>query len=157
MKSLLFACLTTLTLVACQSSAELTKAEKQTVIDDAGKMLQSYYDDIAVSGLMAEFPYLDSSADFFWVPPGFSNAISYDSVAIYIRQNALLFSKVINKWDTLHITPLTNQLASYTGVLHSTITDTSGVTETYSMIETGLLIKRDDKWKLLNGQTAALP
>lgn len=124
---------------------------------DVRQTLYQYYEDISVSGLTAEIPYLDSSTDFFWVPPGYDEPIFYDSVVSYIRQNAPLFQNIINKWDTLRIYPLTKELASYTGVLLSTVTDTTGITETYPLIETGVMIKRDNGWKLLNGQTTGLP
>jgi hypothetical protein len=143
-------------LFSCQPSS-FSKADKQVVEDEVKQTLHQYYEDIKKSGLTAEFRYLDSSDIFFWVPPGYDAPISYDSVVSYIQQSAPLFRSVVNEWDSLRVVPLTKELASYTGKLHSTITDTTGVTESYSLIETGVLIKRNDGWKLLHGQTAALP
>lgn len=145
-----------LSLIACQSSSSFSTDDKKTVTNDVRQTLYKYYDDINQSGLLAELPYLDSSADFFWVPPAYADPISYSDVATYIRQAAPVFRNVVNKWDTLRITPLTKELASYTGKLSSTITDSSGITETHLLIETGLMIKRKDGWKLLNGQTSSL-
>ncbi len=141
---------------ACQSS-NFSREDQQSVADDVRQTLDSYYSAINSSGLTAEFHYLDSPDNFFWVPPGYSKAISYDSVVIFIKQNAPLFRSINNMWDTLRIIPLTKELASYTGKLHSVMTDTSGKTTTYSLIETGVMIKRSDGWKILNGQTAMLP
>jgi penicillin V acylase-like amidase (Ntn superfamily) len=143
-------------IAACNQSS-LTKEEQKNITNDVRQTLYKYYDAINQSGLMAEFAYLDSSDKFFWVPPGYTSAISYDSVATVIKYNALLFSKVNNVWDSLHITPLTKELANYTGKLSSTMTDKAGNSNTYNLIETGLMIKRKDGWKLLSGQTAVLP
>ena len=146
-----------LAITACRESSSFSKEEQRSVIDSVRQTLHNYYTDITRSGLTAEFTYLDSSNEFFWVPPGYSHAISYDSTANFIRRNAPLFSHINNVWDSLRIIPLTKELATYTGKLHSAMTDTSGKTSTFSLIETGLMIKRKDGWKLLNGQTAVLP
>jgi hypothetical protein len=130
------------------------EAEKKLIIDSITQTLNTYYDDIRAEGLIAEFRYLDNSAEFYWVPPGFSVAISYDSVASIIKQNAPLLKSVDNKWDTLRIDPFSHELATYTGRLHSIVTDTAGHVSETSLIETGVLIKRPDGWKLLSGQTA---
>ena len=156
MFKLLFIIIPIFMLPACNSKPSFTEEDKKTVANEARQTLYKYYEDINLSGLMAELPYLDSSADFFWVPPAYSDPISYSEVVDYIRQTAPVFRNVINQWDTLRITPLTKELASYTGKLSSTITDSAGTTETHSMIETGLMIKRKDGWKLLNGQTSSL-
>jgi hypothetical protein len=141
------------TIAGCQPSS-FTKEEQQAVADSVRQTLHRYYEDINRAGLVAELPYLDSSSEFFWVPPGYAAPISYDTVVKIIRQNALLFRNVNNVWDSLRINPLSKDLASYTGQLHSITTDTSGRISRYFLIETGLVIKRNDGWKLLNGQTA---
>jgi hypothetical protein len=56
----------------------------------------------------------------------------------------------------LKIIPLSKELASYTGRLNSTIVNKLGKVMTFSLVETGVLIKRKDGWKLLNGQTSIL-
>jgi hypothetical protein len=139
------------------NQSTFTKEEKQAVTDSVRKTLHNYYADINSSGLHAEFAYLDSSDDFFWVPPGYTSAIEYDSVAALIRHTAPAFRQVNNTWDSLRITPLSTEFASYYGKLHSIMTDTAGKMEDFFLIETGLLIKRKDGWKLFQGQTAILP
>ena len=106
-------------------------------------------------GLLTEFNYLDSSKEFYWLPPGYSAAIDYNAVAAAIRANAADHSVKI-EWDTLSVDALSNKLARYTGRLRSKWTDTTGKTMNISFVETGLLIKRDNGWKLLSGQTAVL-
>jgi hypothetical protein len=142
-----------LCMMACNSTDSLTKEERQSVTDSVRATLHRYYEDIRRYGLMAEFGYLDSSAEFSWHPPGYSTSISYDSIAKIIRQNALAVREADNSWDSLHVTPLTNQLATYYGRILSVITDTSGKSDIYILIETGHVIKRADGWKLLNGKT----
>jgi hypothetical protein len=145
-----------ITLLACQSAATLSDEEKATVAKEVRQMLISYDDDIRKNGLPAEFKYLDNSSDFFWVPPGFTNPLSFDSVADIIKQNAGLFILVDNKWDTLTIYPLTSELATFTGRITSTLTPVTGSLINTTLMETGTAIKRKDGWKLLNGQTSII-
>ena len=142
--------------ISCHQSSLLSKEEQRSLADSVRQALHNYYNAINSSGLIAELPYLDSSDEFFWVPPGYSSPISYDSVIAFIKQNAPHFTKINNTWDSLRIIPLTTELVSYTGKIHSAMTDTSGKTSSYSLIETGLVIKRKNGWKLYNGQTAIL-
>jgi hypothetical protein len=135
---------------------QITSDEEHELISSIRQMLHNYYADIKSHGLNAEFNYLDNSSDFFWVPPGYSTAISYDSVAKILKQNAPLYRSVDNAIDTLRIIPLDKQLAIYTATLRSTITDTTGVVTILSLVETGVLIKRNDGWKLLSGQTSVV-
>lgn len=118
--------------------------------------LENYYKEIRESGLTAEFKYLDNSPDFFWVPPGYQSSISLDSVTTILKQNAPKYKSVENSFDKLSIIPLSNEIATYTGKIKSTMVDTLGKTMAFSLIETGVLIKRKDSWKLLNGQTSTL-
>lgn len=142
-------------IISC-TRPELSVKEKETIAREVREMLVSYDDDIRGKGLMAEFAYLDSSDDFFWVPPGFDAPLTFDSVAVIIRHNAKLFREVDNVWDSLRIIPHAPFLASFTGTISSKMTDTSGAVMRFSLIETGLAIKRSDGWKMLSGQTAIL-
>jgi hypothetical protein len=156
MTRLILILFTVLTILSCRESMLLTENEKASVIKDVSQTLTNYYNDIRKSGLMAEFKYLDNSSEFFWVPPGYSHSISYDSVATVLKQNAPKYKSIDNSFDTLQIIPLSKELAAYTGRLNSTMTNTSGETMTFTFVETGVLIKRQDGWKLLNGQTTIL-
>jgi hypothetical protein len=156
MKRLLLTIFIIPTIVSCRQSTTLSDSEVATVTEEVRQTLGNYYNDIRTSGLTAEFKYLDKSPEFFWVPPGFSCSLSYDSVAAILRQNAANYKAIDNSFDTLIIVPLGKDLATYTGRLKSNITDTTGKTETYLLVETGVLIRRPEGWKLLNGQTAIL-
>lgn len=141
-------------LLSCREPSHLTDSQKASVMDEVRSMLRNYSDDIRSKGLLAEFAYLDSSTDFFWVPPGFSSALSFDTVASMIKSNALLYQSVEITWDTVRIIPLTPDLASYTGRLSSITIANSGKVTRGSLVETGLVIRRNNSWKLLCGQTA---
>ncbi len=145
-----------LLIISCSQPTTLSENEKTAIIGEIRQTFNNYYGDIRKSGLTAEFKYLDSSAEFFWVPPGYGGPISYDSVVTVLRQNAPKFRIVDNTLDTLRIIPLSRELATYTGRLHSSMTDTSGKTMTFSMLETGIVIRRKDGWKLLSGQTSII-
>jgi hypothetical protein len=146
----------TLIFSACRHHSPLTEREKSDIAEDIRKTLRNYHNDIRQSGLVAEFQYLDSASDFFWVPPGYGVSLSYDSVAAILKQNAPKYRSVDNSFDTLRIIPLSKEYASYTAHVRSTITDTTGQTKTFSLIETGVLVKRNNGWKLLHGQTSVL-
>lgn len=144
-----------LAVASCEQAPGIfSTAEKSAIAKDIRATLDQYYAEIRSNGLTAEFRYLDNSPDFFWVPPGYSSAISYDSVSVVLNQNAPLFKSIDNVWDSLRIIPLSKELASYTGRLRSTMIDTTGKVSHLILVETGFLIKREDGWKLLNGQTA---
>ncbi len=142
---------------SCIGQGDLSDSDKDRVITEVRTMLHRYHEDIRLNGLTAEFAYLDSSDDFFWVPPGYSSALSYDSVAATIRMNARLFHTVDNSWDSLRVIPQSSSLALFTGTVSSRMTDTAGNSTKASLIETGLVVKRKGGWKLLSGQTALLP
>lgn len=141
---------------SCMRGKEMSETEKNDVTKASEKILNDYLNDVRENGLSAEFKYLDSSADFFWVPPGYRSALTYDSVRSILEQNAKSYRTFDLKWQNLKILPLANNLANYTGSALGSMVDTSGISTTLSMIETGTLIKRPDGWKLLCGQTAAV-
>jgi hypothetical protein len=146
-----------LAICACQQEkSSLSETEQVRVAEDVRQALNNYLAAVKKEGLTAEFSYLDNSEDFFWVPPGYQGPISYDSVAAILKVNAPLFKSIENSFDTLRIIPLSEGLAAYTTQLHSVMTDTSGKVSFSRLIETGVVIKRKDGWKLLGGQTSLI-
>ena len=142
--------------LSCQQHNAKSTFDHELVRKEAILMLHQYHDAIAEGGLMAEFDYLDSSDDFFWVPPGYQSALNYDSVRSIIEQNSQQFSQVTFSWDTLDIKPLHYSLASFTGIVSGIMIDTAATRTHIRIIESGTLIKRADGWKLLNGQSSLL-
>jgi len=130
--------------------------EDNDISAEVRQALNNYFEDIRKNGLSAEFNWLDSSADFFWVPPSFRSALTYDSVRNILKHNAKANRSVDLKWQTLKIIPLEEKLAIYTGTVQATTIDTSGISNTVYMIETGTVVRRKDGWKLLCGQTAVM-
>jgi hypothetical protein len=145
-----------LTLFACGQPAALTETEKKPIIEEVRKTFDNYYNDVRKHGLTAEFKYLDSSEDFFWVPPGFGGPISYDSIVAILTPAAKQFRRIDNVPDTIRIIPVSREIAIYTAKLHSNTLDTSGNNVLTGLLETGVVIKRKDGWKLLSGQTSIL-
>jgi hypothetical protein len=142
--------------IACSPPKDSIKFNKETVIEEVKQMFNDYHNDIKKGGLTAEFKYLDNSKDFFWVPPGYDSALTYDSVKTILEQNADNFDAIEFHWKTLQIFPLTNEIANYSGIVVGIMEDTSGIKNTVKIIESGTIIKRQDGWKLLNGQSANL-
>lgn len=145
-----------LKIISCNSSSSLSEKDKKDITGSVEKTLNNYYKDIREKGLMAEFNYLDSTADFSWAPPGFTQALPYDTIRDMVRQNAGRFTMVDNNFDSLYIEPLTKKGASYTAVIRSVMTDTSGQTDTVFLLESGILIKRENGWKLFSGKTTIM-
>lgn len=144
------------TFLSCDPESSTNDFDREQVRIEVHQMLEAYFDAIYESGLRAEFNYLDQSQDFFWVPPGFNSAISYDSVKTILEMNADTFQKVEFHWDTLRVVPVSKDIANYTGIVRGNITDSQDNINTVYMIETGTVIKRDSGWKILSGQSRNL-
>ena len=143
-------------LINCRGPEYNEKWSRTIVKQEATQMLYDYHKAIAKDGLSAEFQYLDHSADFFWVPPGYSSKLNYDSVQKILIENDKSISSIQLEWDTLEVFPLSEEIASYTGIVRSKMKDTTGHSSETAIIESGTLIKRTDGWKLLSGQSAVL-
>ena len=145
-----------MTLTSCSQTDNLNESEKELIISDVIEMFANYHNDIRKDGLTAEFKYLDQSSDFFWVPPGYKSALSYDSVRQILEINAKSFQAIEFNWDTLQVFPLSDKIANYSGIVKGSMIDTSGTKSSVIIIESGTVIKRSDGWKLLSGQYAIL-
>ncbi len=140
----------------CSCESGLSQKEEKAVITEVQTTLSDYHRDIRESGLLAELKYLDSTSDFFWVPPGYASAISYDSVFKVLMQNAGNFRLIDNSFEKLDIYPISKTVATYTGRLKSVMSDHFGKIDSIKLIESGVMIKRREGWKLLSGQTSIL-
>ncbi|MEO9965760.1 MAG: hypothetical protein ABJF11_08230 [Reichenbachiella sp.] len=148
--------LTIFILWSCDYNPKSQAMDKDQIKLEVQQMFDNYHKDIATDGLLAEFKYLDTSADFYWVPPGYDAALSYDSVETILTANAKSFQQIYFGWDTLQIFPLTADIANYSGIVLGEMTDTAGTQMNVSIIESGTVIRREDGWKLLSGQSATL-
>ena len=138
----------------CEQKSNTLNKEKVT--SEILNMFDNYHDAIKAGGLEAEFNYLDKSSDFFWVPPGYESALSYDSVQSILISNSKLINTIEFSFDTIQIVPITDSIANYSGIVSGKMTDTTNTVSFFKIIESGTLIKREDGWKLLNGQTRNL-
>ena len=143
-------------LFSCKGGDEFTDKERASVTKEVRETLFKIDTEVKEKGLLAELKYLDSTQDFFWAPPGFWYNISYDSVVRIMRINASTITSVNNNWDTLKIIPISAKYATYTGRIHSITTTTTGKTVAMSLMETGLMVKRKDGWRIQSGQTSVL-
>jgi hypothetical protein len=134
----------------------LTDENKKEIVETVRQTLVNYHADIRKDGFIAELTYLDDSDDFFWVPPGYAAPITYDSVRAVLKQNAPLYESVNNNWDTLMVIAISKDYATFAGRFSSVMTDTAGKITEFQLIESGLLVKRKSRWKLLSGQTKIL-
>ncbi|TNE50291.1 MAG: hypothetical protein EP344_17410 [Bacteroidetes bacterium] len=158
MKTYLFLTAILLSLPACkQPDTRLTPDQKTAITEAVKTMFDRYFQAIRENGLTAEFDYLDASDDFFWVPPGYTSALTYDSVRTILIDNAGAFHRIDYRWDQVQVHPLSPDLAAYTGIVSGTLQDTTGHTTRLHMTESGVVIRRLDGWKILCGQSAHLP
>jgi hypothetical protein len=67
-----------------------------------------------------------------------------------------MFVSIDNSFDSLRIILLSLNLATYSGRLKSKMIDTTSKNMNFSLVETGVILKRADGWKLLHGQTSIL-
>ncbi|HZV70453.1 MAG TPA: hypothetical protein VFG10_12945 [Saprospiraceae bacterium] len=137
-------------------SSELSETEKAAISEQVKEMFTNYYAAIKKDGLTAEFDYLDHSSSFNWLVPGATRPITYKEAEQGVNEQAQLFSSIDNKWNSLYVYPLKSDIAFYTGEMASTVADKSGNRSTYTVVESGVVIKRPDGWKLLNGQTTSI-
>lgn len=144
-----------LLLLSCNQS-DRQNTDTNSVQSEIKSAIDNYYNDIRKEGLLAELKYMDSSSQFFWVPPGYLNYAGYDSIAAAIRRNAPLFQSVNNRYDSLLIVPLTDEYANFVMRTVSTIIDVAGNETKAAFIESGVMVKRKGEWKFLSGQTSVL-
>ena len=145
-----------LLLIGCSEPESFGDLEKEVVKRDIEEMFEHYFGDLLRVGLTSEFKYLDSSSDFFWVPPGYDSALSFDSVRAILESTADAFQTIDLRFDKLLVFPLATDIASYSGTVKGTMIDTAGVVTDVHMIESGVLFKRPDGWKLIGGQSRNL-
>lgn len=155
MKKLFFSFLiVSMLFFSCESTRKgLTEAEIIQLHQEASKMLADYFSDIGDGGLLAEFEHLDSSDQFYWVPPGYNSALDYDSVRKVLIRNAPMWETIEFEWDTLTIIPLSHEYINYSGTISTRMVDTAGSVFTSKMLETGILIRRTEGWKIFAGQS----
>lgn len=142
-------------LFSCQQvDKNFTDEDKKQVEVEVNEMFAAYNKAVNEQGIVGELPYLDSSAEFFWVPPGYDGPINYAEVVSHAQQATAKFKRVKVAWQDLKIYPKTKDLAVYTGTLEFNTEDTAGITSHAILLETGVIVKHTDGWKLQSGQTA---
>lgn len=154
-KSLIL-CFGLLSATGCQSTENSEVFDKDRVRKEIESMLSEYHSAMKTGGLETEFDYLDQSKDFFWVPPGYTSTLNYDSIRNILMRSSKFVKSVDIEWETLQVFPLSNEIAIYSGIVKGKTILTSGEESPMRIIESGTLIKRADGWKLLSGQSTAL-
>ena len=153
--SRLFSFLIIILVLGCKKE-QSKEFDKVQIIIEIETMFHNYHQAIKENGLPAEFDYLDSSEDFFWVPPGYKSAIKYDSIKAILIENNKSIQSISFEFETLEVFPLSETIANYSGIVNGEMTDTAKTVSNFKIIESGTLIKRKDGWKLLNGQSRNL-
>lgn len=134
----------------------LNSESKEAISLEIKQMFNNYYNDITKKGLTRELKYLDNSSDFFWVPPGYEKALDYNTIKGILIANSKVINHIEFSWESIKIHPITEEIATYTGIVKCVQVDTDAKSVTFKIIESGTLIKREDGWKFLNGQSRNL-
>ncbi len=143
--------------VSCTNAAkELNENERQQIKNEISGLLHANFKNIAEKGYMEDLKSLDNSPGFYWIPPGQTMPISYDSVAAIIKKFIPGNRSVVSTWDTLHVQPINKEIATYAGKYHSIYTDTTGKVLEFNMHEIGTVVKRKEGWKIVSGKTSVL-
>ncbi len=148
-------CIALISVLGCKQK-EMTAEEKQAISHEITSVLNKYVQAISQKGLMAEFAFLDSSADFYWIPPGYAAALKYDSIKAIISGIAPGIKSMDNTYHSIQISPYSATYAGYTAHINSNSVDTAGNTNSTSLLESGTMIKRNTGWKLLSGHTSVV-
>ena len=127
---------------SCSQTEGLDEHKKAEIKGEVTAMFNNYHKDILANGLIAEFKYLDESSDFFWVPPGYESALSYDSVKTILETNNKSLQSVEFSWENLQIFPLSMSIVNYSGIVKGVMIDTAGIANRVRIIESGTVIKR---------------
>ena len=142
--------------ISCQQANKSSSDVDPNIAQQVKRTLDEISNAVKTHGVTAEFKWMDSSANFFWIPPGFNSPLSYDSVAKIMRSNAGLFKQVEEKWDLLEIHALSNDHAVFTGRILSKTTDTANRVQEHQLVETGIMVRKEDGWKLHCGHTSLI-
>lgn len=144
-------------IVAMQACEPTTPAfdegAKAKVVAEVTTFLHDYHAAVCKGGLLREFEFPDSSADFYWKPPGADAVLSYDTVAAMVRRNALVIDTTCVEWMALSVMATAADSAHYKGRLQAWTATSEGDTFVEDFEEVGNLIKRQGRWWLLNGET----
>lgn len=155
MKYLLALMLTT-TFISCsqkQEEKQENKFDAATIEKEVKEMFLAYDDSVRKLGINGEFFFLDNSDQFYWVPPGYKYALHYDSIARILHEFAPQYKYIDNSWDDLQIMALSEKYASFNGLINSYIITIDNDTIITKLSETGIVVKRENDWKFLSGQT----
>ena len=139
--------------LSCNFRDHIWNEDSNRVAREVRQTLNAYFDDIVTKGFEAEFNYLDTSSAFAWHPPGFLDSIDYDSVRTILIGNAKLYKALYMEWDSLVIFPESRNKAKYFGMVHTIMQDSTGKTDTVRLYEEGIMMKRENGWKLVKGKT----
>lgn len=153
LKSIYWAFLIGCGLFGCKVDQTYNSKKVQKEVWD---FLHDYQEAMNTEGLMSEFRFLDSTNAFYWVPPGYTSVLNFDSVRTILIATAPTLSQINNRWDYLNVYPLNDTLANYTGKLVMEHQDTSGNINQAELLETGLVVQRKNGWKILSGQSSVV-
>ena len=155
MKHLFFICFLAVAVqsVYCQQQATLTQSQRAAIRDSVTQLKYRVWDEVRAKHFEGTLNCFDDSPEFFWVFTPDTTIILHDVFVAMLKGAFQDYRSIDVVWDRIHVEPLTNQYAVYTGKYHVTYIDTSGKVFKAIGVETGIVVHRPTGWKILNGQT----
>jgi ketosteroid isomerase-like protein len=143
-----------LTAFTCgEKSLTVSKQDKSEIEKAVKQMTANYFKDFYTRNVDSVLKHYDTSACFFWSITPDTIPMKRGAMVTMHRHAIRDYVKFDGYWSDMRVEPLTRDLAMYHGTYHVYTEDKSGQKGKIMGVETGVMIKREDGWKFLAGQT----
>lgn len=132
---------------------KMNEEEKSEIVKAVKDMTANYFRDFYTRSIDTVLSHYDTSSSFFWAITPDTIALKRSAMVTMHRHALKDYTKFDGYWSNIKVEPLTNELAMYHGTYHVNTEDKSGKKGTITGVETGVMVKREDGWKYLAGQT----
>jgi hypothetical protein len=151
--SLFLVCFFLLAFTCGEKPLTLSDNDKSDIVKAVKDMTSKYFMDFYTHNVDSVLRHYDTSACFFWAITPDTIAMKRSAMVTMHRHAVKDYTKFEGYWSDMRVEPLTNELAMYHGTYHVLTEDKDGHIGKIMGVETGIMIKREDGWKYLAGQT----
>ncbi|MCU0373181.1 MAG: nuclear transport factor 2 family protein [Ignavibacteria bacterium] len=151
--SLLLACLLLTAFTCGEKTLKLDDSERAEIVEAVKSMTSRYFEDFHANNVDTVLRHYDTSACFFWSITPDTIALKRSAMVTMHRHAIKDYAKFEGYWSNIQVEPLTKELAMYHGTYHVNTEDKGGKKGKITGVETGVMVKREDGWKYLAGQT----
>ena len=137
--------LAALLLVGCKRNAELSEAQRASIINDVNRVMNATADSIDRKGLTGWISFFHNSSGFVWKFR--DNSTSYDELVLQLKRMGPQNRSITFKWDSVQVQALSDEEASVVANYLETFVDTTGNSSQLNGLFKSTLIKVGDSWK----------